>query len=179
MCLYGLDNKQQHMMITLPFLLHLVPALGPVPWCSWPLRIDMFSSLNPSTCILGLRSLKSCKHMTSIHPWSHQLHQFPSSQSASDTSVCGNSVTLVLMLVLCFLWLFDGLHDASSMCYMILLPPPLLLIHSTAPIFFSSLKYTRCPLYVLSNSSVLALRVFSSSRRAPSPLFSFMSLWPT
>ena len=163
-------------MITLPFLLHLVPALGPVSWCSWPLRIDMFSSLKPSTCILGQRSLKSCKHMTSIHPWSHQV---PSSQSASDTSVCGNSVNLVLVLVLCFLWLIDGLHDASSMwLHDPAFPSPFAYTQHSSHLF-SSLKYTRCPLYVLSNSSVLALRVFSSSRCPPSPLFYFMPLWHT
>ena len=161
------------MMITLPFLLHLVPALGPVPWCSWPLRIDMFSSLKPSTCILRQRSLKSCKHVTSIHPWSHQRHQVPSSQSASDTSVCGNSVNLVIMLVLCFLWLFDGLHDASSMCYMILLPPPLLLIHSMAPIFFPLSNTLDAPFMFSQTRPFLPFA--SSHRVAVLPLLCFIS----
>ena len=132
-------------MSTLPFLLHLVPAVGPVPWCSWPLRIDMFSSLKPSTCILGQRSLKSFKHMTTIHPWPHQLHQFPSSQCASDTSVCGNSVKLVLMLVLCSLWLIDGLHDASSMWLHDSASPSAFAYTQHGSHLFSSLKYTRCP----------------------------------
>lgn len=91
--------------------------------------------------------------------------------------VCGNSVKLVLMLVLCFLWLIDGLHDASSMWLHDPASPTAFALTQHSSHLFSSLKYTRCPLYVLSNSSVLALRVFSSSRCAPSSLFNPMYHW--